>query len=983
MLLSLTLALALVSPPTAPDTATRAFYAAYASGGVDDAAAFWADAERAGFIRKHARAMSVRCRTMWITRVSVTAQDGDAARVEVDASEAVWLGDRVARIVPHNAVLVLRRVPDGRWLITDWHRREEDLADQWLALTTAAERNALLQRNRALCTPALADAMGRRAISLSNQGRLDDLLPLVRTAIQIAEESGDDVALARAHATASVAYYNVDDDAALAHANEAIAIAERAGDPDALAESLYRFSRTSLAVQEDGMAAYVRALSFADDLVDVSVAAKVAAELAFHTGNAAEYRQAFQYALTATRLAAMSDSPAAQYNSILQLAEAYYAQGGYEMALVHYERLLGIARAQNYSATYEILFFLASCYRRLGRMDEFFRLTDEAMAAPDMDACGDPAPEVLAQSIVEHARRGDYATAEQLLDEAECRAVHCEKTALQAAPAVARAYLRFQQNRLDEAFTAARQAEGEKWEAVAVMAKVLRARGRNADARAKLESIRDEFESARENVADPELRSSYLQERSAVYRDLVDLLADANDPRAAFEAAERLKARVLREIRGERKATLLEIATTDEREQVRSARAQIASLNRSVVGSGRRAGDSAALETQLSHARLALQDLETRVRVAHEGRGSFQRTESVLEVVPPEGVSVVEYVVGEKRTIAFTVTRNATGDAEVAQTIIPVSQDVLRKQVDAFLRKISSRSSAYSSEARALYDLLVAPIESHLRGQTICIIPDAELWRLPFDALKTPDGKHLIERNTIFYVPSYALLEEDHEPRDAGAPTLLAIGNPRVGALAARTVRSWYRDATLGDLPDAEEEVRAIERLYGGRAQVYVGAAATEETVKQESGRFQILHFATHGLLDANAPLFSSLLLAPSQSDDGVLEAREITELDLHADLAILSACDTARGEFEAGEGILGLSWALMATGCPRTIGSQWKVSSAATTQLMIALHRRLAARKSLDHVAGDLRSAQLELLRGTTYAHPYYWAGFVLIGRD
>jgi CHAT domain-containing protein len=132
--------------------------------------------------------------------------------------------------------------------------------------------------------------------------------------------------------------------------------------------------------------------------------------------------------------------------------------------------------------------------------------------------------------------------------------------------------------------------------------------------------------------------------------------------------------------------------------------------------------------------------------------------------------------------------------------------------------------------------------------------------------------------------------------------------------------------------------------------------------------------------------LYSYILLSRSGStEDGLLEAREIMTLNLNADIAILSACDTARGRISSGEGVMGMTWALFVAGCPRTVVSQWSVESQSTTKLMIEFHRALLARNKqsarMRNAAAALRDAQLKLLRTPAYNHPFYWAAFVVVG--
>jgi CHAT domain-containing protein len=142
--------------------------------------------------------------------------------------------------------------------------------------------------------------------------------------------------------------------------------------------------------------------------------------------------------------------------------------------------------------------------------------------------------------------------------------------------------------------------------------------------------------------------------------------------------------------------------------------------------------------------------------------------------------------------------------------------------------------------------------------------------------------------------------------------------------------------------------------------------------------------------------MYSNVVLAPGPrgkgaagvpGEDGLLEAWELMQMRLDAELVVLSACETARGRVTAGEGLIGLSWALFVAGSPTTVVSQWKVESASTTELMLDFHRHLQEGFSCADVAGRttkaeaLRLAALRLLRSERYAHPFYWAGFVMIG--
>jgi CHAT domain-containing protein len=125
------------------------------------------------------------------------------------------------------------------------------------------------------------------------------------------------------------------------------------------------------------------------------------------------------------------------------------------------------------------------------------------------------------------------------------------------------------------------------------------------------------------------------------------------------------------------------------------------------------------------------------------------------------------------------------------------------------------------------------------------------------------------------------------------------------------------------------------------------------------------------------------LLATGSESEDGFLDAREIMKLDLHAELAVLSACQTARGQVGSGEGLIGMSWALFIAGTSTTVASQWKVDSASTARMMIDFHRNLQSEQGpvRSSAAEALRKAAIKLMADPKYRHPFFWSGFVVVG--
>jgi CHAT domain-containing protein len=346
-------------------------------------------------------------------------------------------------------------------------------------------------------------------------------------------------------------------------------------------------------------------------------------------------------------------------------------------------------------------------------------------------------------------------------------------------------------------------------------------------------------------------------------------------------------------------------------------------------------------------------------------------------------MAALEYVVGERDTIIFVAREGSPGRLRLDVRVVHVERRELARIVEELRERIAARDLRYEEPARRLYDLLIAPVEPLIASaKTLCIIPDGELWKVPFQVLATSRGTALVEQVPLFYAPSIRMLHAvGGETIPRRAPRLLALGNPSIGAMTAARFRAYERATLLGDLSDAENEVQRIASLYGReRSAVHIRGEAREALFKEKAHEFDVLHVASHGLVDDAAPMFSALVLAAAHGDaeDGLLEAHEVAELRLNAGLVVLSACETASGKIGAGEGILGLSWAFLAAGTRGLVGSQWKAPSAATEMLMVAFHERLLAG---DSPAQALRRAQLRLKRDERYEAPLDWAPFIVFG--
>ena len=193
--------------------------------------------------------------------------------------------------------------------------------------------------------------------------------------------------------------------------------------------------------------------------------------------------------------------------------------------------------------------------------------------------------------------------------------------------------------------------------------------------------------------------------------------------------------------------------------------------------------------------------------------------------------------------------------------------------------------------------------------------------------------------------------------------------------------------STLNDLPGSENEINEIRLLFKSKEHnttVLSDGDATEINLKgQQLHKYKYLHFATHGMVDESKPELSRIFLRPTYNDkeDGSLYSGEIYNIDIHADLVCLSACQTGLGKVSKGEGIIGLSRSLLYAGAENLIVSLWTVSDNSTSKLMIDFYHNHLYSDSYDTFSGALRKAKLKLIKDDQFNKPYYWAPFILIG--
>lgn len=310
----------------------------------------------------------------------------------------------------------------------------------------------------------------------------------------------------------------------------------------------------------------------------------------------------------------------------------------------------------------------------------------------------------------------------------------------------------------------------------------------------------------------------------------------------------------------------------------------------------------------------------------------------------------------------------------ITQTRVSISASNRSAKGKIIVTPVKSHSK---EKLKKLHEILIHPISEILPtnpDERVIFIPQGELFLVPFAALQNPQGKYLIENHTISTAPSIQALDllAQYKQRHQMQKTqdVLVVGNPTMPTVV---LKPGDKPHQLSPIPGAEQEAKAIASIMN--TQALTGKAATEIEVVQRMPKARIIHLATNAYIDEIQSFKSFLAFAPSASSDGLLTMNEINNLQLNAELVVLSSSQTALGRI-TGDGVIGLSRAFFAAGVPSVIGSLWYVPDQSTAFLMTEFYKHL--RENPDKAAA-LRQAMLATMK--KYPHPMEWAAFTLIG--
>ena len=546
-------------------------------------------------------------------------------------------------------------------------------------------------------------------------------------------------------------------------------------------------------------------------------------------------------------------------------------------------------------------------------------------------------------------------------------------------------------------------------EALAILARALRDADRLDAALAALTEALAGVEDLRAGLDNPAFRQTFLGSRASIWELHVDLLMDMHqrDPesgfeRAALQAAERARARGLLDLLAEAGAELRRGFDTELIER-RSGLVRRLSL---VAGRRSRGDDSAERAAAIEQTRAELDLVEAEMRRRHPGFAALNRRRPLDATAIQEqldaGDLLLYYALGETRSFLWTVDREAVDVVE-----LPPRQrleDAARRAHGELATRLLGRRATEPSVTE-LGRLVLGPVADRLHrqegGGRLLVVADGALHWVPFAALPLPRvtgdaSDWLLEHHEVTHLPSISVLAAltDTQPIRSSeslvavvADPVFDVCDPRTRSAAGSCRDAPVRDATEGfaRLPGSRREAEAIAAVAGGREMLLaLDFDADRELVT--GGRlepYRFVHFATHGVLDTENPRRSGLALAGIDARgaprDGVLRLDEIYNLELSAELVVLSGCHTAAGREIRGEGLIGLVHGFLYAGARQVMASLWQVDDRAAVDLMRHIYESLLDRGLTP--AAALRRAQLDLARQPRTRDPYYWAGFVVQG--
>ncbi len=522
------------------------------------------------------------------------------------------------------------------------------------------------------------------------------------------------------------------------------------------------------------------------------------------------------------------------------------------------------------------------------------------------------------------------------------------------------------------------------------------------------------IDSIRTNVAGLTFRSGFFRDYAGFYNEVSAwYITQKNDSQKAFELVEAAKARVLMDKLAEAREDVYE--TLDEATLIKKQ--QKAKQIDRLYGQLEQADseqEAASIKDELKDREFEYQSFLNELHSSSRKLKNFSYPKPVslgeVQDLLDDETAVLEYTFTRSGMIRLVITRDDiaatytdSAHSSDAKTFFTENVRMLRESIIGGQEK-----STIFKQGSNLYQFLIPSFAGKKNPEisNLVIIPDGPLSFLPFEALSR-DSRFLIEDFQVKYLPSasiYSFIQPPHRNTEFGLLALAGSGFETEQGMASPS----RAQASFASLPSTLLEVDSISENFNN-VKILKNDEVTEATLKSHDlSSYSVLHFATHANVDEINPFRSGLLLSKKPEfeslfgEDGHLNSREISSLNLKADLVTLSACNTGMGKLVTGEGLIGLQRSFLSAGASSVIVSLWAVFDRSTSVFMSSFYRNMLAYQQedygmwsqtldwlgmyehpmIDYKTKAIRDAKLALIDHPYYNHPVHWAPFILIGK-
>jgi CHAT domain-containing protein/tetratricopeptide (TPR) repeat protein len=689
------------------------------------------------------------------------------------------------------------------------------------------------------------------------------------------------------------------------------------------------------------------------------------------------------------------------------LAVSYSHNGEWHKALDAHLKVLPLRELSNNREQKAItLENIAECYDHLGEKEKAISYYEQALQL--LRPNGDPRlTAITLKNLAQLCRElGQLEKAHQLLNEATETARRTGDKLSEGVALAETAYVKRDQGNLLE-------AKGIIGQALAVL------------------------ESLRVSVKSPQLRASFMATARHYYEFETDLLMRLHQQHptegyeaAAFAANEKGRARSLLESLAESHTEIREgvdaslLAREQELKDLIAEKAERQLRQRSSQG------NEDNLSKEISALMTEYEQVLARIRETSPRYAALTQPQPLslkdIQTKALDGETLLlEYALGDERSFLWAITHDSIKTIELPKRVeveaaarrlyelVTTRNRVVNNETPAQRRLRQARiDEDYQRAAAALSDMLLQPVASQLKGKRLLFVSDGALQYVPFASLPAPgsSSRPLILDHEVINLPSASVLaaiRTETAGRSRAAKTLAVLADPvfesddpRIGKTGNRTSetrfadsssREVYRSAKESGLDSfvrlrfTRQEANEITRLVSSdkRLEALDFAASRKNATSAALEQYQIIHFATHGLINNRHPELSGIVLSlvdeKGESQNGFLRLYEIYNLKLKADLVVLSACQTAVGQEIRGEGLVGLTRGFMYAGAPRVVATLWQVDDRATSELMKRFYQKMLGEGL--RPAAALKAAQVSMQSDKRWSSPHFWAAFTLHG--